>query len=248
MLDVGDDAAMKLIDWLAIENYPALGQGRDWWNSSQRWAWEFMRRNAEYEADRERWPAAWGDGLYPADEAYKVRRELADKWGVTCHAKHWPESDNQQGWQRFVWGLHTIQGFSGAAAGEPGHVRRSGEQWEEYLQVRKSEVWVRFDLEEKLDQQLHHAEKYLKDVRAALEISPPRHRLRKPEKLLQYLRVWDATQGDTPSAEIAEELYPEMANIYPDFSGNDQVRKDLSAASKLIDFGFKVLKINYTGS
>jgi hypothetical protein len=231
---------MKPIDWRKLENYPGLPH---WADSSSRWAWEFMRRNAEYEVDRERWPAAWGDGLDPADEAYQLRRELADKWGVTCRAKHWPESDNAQGWQRFIFGLHQLMGFAGADAGEPGHVRRSGEQWEEYLQVRRSEVWVRFDLEEKLDQQLQHAGKYLKDVREYLGITPPIHRLRKPEKLQQYLRVWDATQANTTSAEIAKELYPGMPNTYPEFSGNDQVRKDLSAANKLIDFGFLALKI-----
>lgn len=238
---------MKPIDWRAIENYPALGQGRDWGNSSQRWAWEFMRRNAEYEVDRERWPAAWGDGLYPTGEAYQVRRELADKWGVTCRARHWPESDNPQGWQRFIWALHELMAFSGASA-EPGDVRRSGEQWEEYLQVRRTEVWIRFDLEEKLDQQLEHAGKYLREVREFLNITPPTHRLRKPEKLQQYLRVWDAIQADTARADIAAEIYPHLPNATGEFNGNDLVGEDLKQAKGLINFGFKALRISYTGS
>lgn len=236
---------MKLVDWQEIGNYPGLSG--DWWNCSRRWAWEFMRRNSEYEIDRERWPVAWGDGLYPADEAYQVRRELADKWGITCRAKHWPESDDPQGWQGFNWGLNGLMGFSGADA-TPDSKRRSGAEWEEYLQVRRSEVWIRFDLEQNLDRQLNAAEKYLKEVREYLNLKPPSHRLRKPEKLQQYLRVWDAIKGNTARAYIAEKLYPETPNIYPEFSGNDQVRKDLSAANKLIDFGFLALNINLTGS
>ncbi|MCB1984110.1 MAG: DUF2285 domain-containing protein [Burkholderiales bacterium] len=233
---------MKQIDWRVIENYPGLS--KDWWNCSSRWAWEFMRRNHEYETARECWRSAWGNGLYPSDEAYQVRRNLANRWGVTCHMSCWPESDDPLGWQNLIWGLHSIMAFSGADA-EPDSPRRTGEQWEEFLQVRRSEVWVRFDLEEKLDNQLKATKKYLTNVREYLEIAPPKHRLRKAEKLQQYLRVWDATQTGTPRDEIAKELYPEMSNEYPEFSGSDQVRKDLSEANKLIDFGFLALKIKY---
>ncbi|NBQ67732.1 MAG: DUF2285 domain-containing protein [Nitrosomonadaceae bacterium] len=231
---------MKLIDWRVVENYPGLTE--DWWNNARRWAWEFMRRNSEYEVDRKRWSVAWGDGLYPAEEAYQVRRELADKWGVTCHLKHWPESDEPQGWQVLIWGLHGLQAFSGADA-EPGRPRRTGEQWEEYLQVRRSEVWVRFDLEERLDPQLKATKRYLTEVREYLKITPPTHRLRSPEKLQQYLRVWDAIQAITTRENIARELYPKTPNTYPEFYGNDQVRKDLNEANKLINFGFLALKI-----
>ena len=207
-----------------------------------RWAWEFMRRNSQYDVDRERWPEAWGEGLYPSNEAYQVRRELADKWGVTCRLKHWPESDEPQGWQDLNWALHGLQIIPGANA-KPDSPRRTGEQWEEYMQVRKSEVWVRFDLEEKLDLQLKRAKRYLTDVREHLQISKPTHRLRSREKLQQYLRVWDAVQAKTPREKIAKELYPQILNIYPEFSGNDQVRKDLNEANKLINFGFLALKV-----
>lgn len=233
---------MKPIDWRETENYPGLS--KDWCNSSSRWAWEFMRRNAEYEVDRERWTVAWGDGLYPADEAYQVRRELADKWGVTCHMSCWPESDDPLGFQSLIWSLHGLMSFSGAKV-RPDSPRRTGDQWEEYLQVRRSEVWIRFDLEEKLDRQLEAAKSSLTNIRESLQIATPTHRLRKPEKLQQYLRVWDAVQGGAARSEIAEELYPEIPNSYPEHSGNDQVGNDLKVADELISFGFLALKIQY---
>ena len=231
---------MKPVDWRTIENYPGLAP--HWANTSRRWAWEFMRRNAEYETDRERWRVVLGDGSHQTGEAYQVRRELADKWGVTCRVC-WPESDEPQGWQLFIFGLHGLIGFSGADA-TPDSPRRSGAQWEEYLQVRRNEVWIRFDLEEKLDHQLSNAKKYLKDVREHLKITAPTHRLRKPEKLQQYLRAWDAAQAGTARSDIAAVLYPEVKNCYPDFAGSDQVSKDSDTANELIDFGFLALSIN----
>ncbi len=46
-----------MIDWRDLANYPDV-DGDPEMHPPQRWRWEFIRRNPEYEADRSRWNAA----------------------------------------------------------------------------------------------------------------------------------------------------------------------------------------------
>jgi len=105
---------------------------------------------------------------------------------------------------------------------------------------------IRFALEHPLAPQLAAAEQLLKTERDRLaeqkQIEPVTTRNR--ARLYQtYLRVLDAEASGATIQEIAETLFPDRPNDYPDRTGDQAVRDALEAAKKLRDGGYRNLPL-----
>jgi hypothetical protein len=146
----------------------------------------------------------------------------------------WPEAADDLGFHTLRWPLHEVAIITSRNAG-----KFDSRHWEQQLQTRKSQVWIRFDVADHLDHQLTDAEEILRQ----LSTSVPSHRRRDPQKLLDYLRVHDARTAKIAYAEIAAALYPELPDDYPSHEGRDRVRKDFRTANDLISSGFLNLRI-----
>ena len=223
---------MKL-DWKNGKSYEF---GNDFPPSG--WAWEFLRRNKDYQND-------WRD--------LKIKLgSLAEKY-PNLQAKEWEEVFNNHSLFSALtisaakWGLARF-----ANPDDPYHPVTV-----EWLQAggrilcpgRESSVWgdpyyevVAFDLSAPLAEQLKMAETHLERVKEKriderqIEVMPPVRA--QPERWPGYLRALDAEASGVATPEIASVLLPHIKNVSPDYSGNQSIRNWLGSGKRLRDFGY----------
>ncbi|MDQ3582360.1 MAG: DUF2285 domain-containing protein [Pseudomonadota bacterium] len=179
------------------------------------WAWEFLRRNAEYQED-------YGvfSNLPYADNGNEEHR-LMKKWGV--FPLHDPDESQPLTIER---GLYSEK---------PPYVYFDG-------RVRHSEIWHSppfvFDLRQSLDKQLAECKQWLKCMRdnrgENRGFSAERGKRIQDDSIYRtYLRVLDAERCGASREEMADRLYPD--------SHTDTPSKALHVARELRDGGYRDL-------
>ena len=117
------------------------------------------------------------------------------------------------------------------------------------LPKEHAQIAIRFNLEYPLELQIAAAAQRLKHERERLEkegqIQPikNRRRLQRVELYRTYLRLLDAKEAGASVRQMAEFLYPDTPNDYPDFPGDQAVRGALKAAKKIRDHDYRNLPL-----
>lgn len=210
---------------------------------AQRWAWEFLRRNARYraafaaaserapyarilvsEADRSRYAVAGASALVvngpaiaaPAEELARLERE----WGITPLA----DPDQADAWRALDPVAGELDVYTGRA-------------FDRARPLDPHEALVRFDLALPIDDQLRSARTALALAQAAAQCVPVL--LRQRSALFRdYLRILDLRAERRTWAAIADAL--DQGRARPSWD-EDRVRKAHAAAVALSERGYRAL-------
>jgi hypothetical protein len=107
--------------------------------------------------------------------------------------------------------------------------------------LQDHEVLVWFDLRRPIEWQLKTAKKVLTEQikEEKLEGVPFQFRFR-PQQYVRYLRLLDAKAAGVKDAFVAGVLYPGIKNTYPDYAGSRKVRDDRKIAERLRHYPWQI--------
>ena len=226
-----------LPDWQNKSQYPVLGK-----TSHQQWAWQFLRRNSNYQR-------LWDriiDGNYNSDfvaweaSLFKKRRGLFHVWLFEHYFRN-PDL------RIFVDKFKIVSTPPDPA--EPnatpvflGNVIRYALPQSRQLPMRAltkladSEILVWLDSNQRIDPQLQ-ATKILLAQRAKITKKNKFHAA--PKACQKYLRLLDAKACGASNSQIAKIIYPQLSNAYVRARpAGRQIRGDFNIAKKLRDQNF----------
>ena len=210
------------------------------------YAWQFLRRNPEYQQDYEKELAKYNErerntppderefgsiwGLLPEDP------KIATKWGLEALINPNENSpfmlfDRKYG--RLILGKNyrTLIGYP-----------------EEYESVSESmvpdnKVAIVFEMRLPITPQIKLAQKYLiefqKEIKKTTHIKIKKFIKPRVSNWPDYLRVYDAYADGVAPIEIASIIFPGDENVYPKFNANKKVAHYKRQADKLINRGYK---------
>lgn len=211
------DAALP--DWRDAAQYPAEAP-------PQWWAWQFLRRNRDYQSDYSQWSAALAqhaadyDNIDAPDAA-----PLLERWGIRVL---WDPADPS----------HHLTPTTSAL---PTPIHHAMER------RRIHEVVMKFDLRYPIDRQIEYAKAYLmQEVRFLDRVHQSRGTPKSKftakgphkRKLPEYLRALDASTARATVREIAETLYPHLARQLTRDSGIVRAEDALARGRELADSGY----------
>ena len=228
-----------LPDWTDPNNYP------DPTNTSRlEWAWQFLRRNQEYQR-------LWAKLIKPHYDPALVDASLAraDREAGFRSVSNRPRLPEELELDEFLqgFGIYTVPpdpsepraklrfkstrfAQSGRRGTAPGWVYKITTTLDD------DEVLIWFDLDRPIETQLKKAKELL--TRSAAKKGHRQFRFR-PEQYAKYLRLLDAKAVDARSSNIAKLIYPRVKNTYPDYEGKRRVRDELKIAERLRDRDFR---------
>ena len=218
-------------DWLMTAAYPNKA-------TPLQWAWEFLRRNAQYQKMWEKLikpnynPAALDAASNRRSPGRRTRLRMddtptvADKFKQEFHVATSPPPPPAEPKAKLLFDTQYIQYEANPTRGASGRVY--GE-----MKARQAVLW--FNLDWPIAPQLANANNLL----LTLENSQRQFRIRE-DNYRAYLRVLDAKAAGAKLKKIAEELYPKL----PAGSGLQRVRDDLKAAERLRDYDFWLIAVN----
>jgi hypothetical protein len=194
-----------------------------------RWAWEFLRRNLEYQRDYAELIAPYysaerglDDELRIADGKPDPIRAMREKFGVLLPF----DPADARARPLFESNLVSVRDWSASET------------------LPRNQTAIVFDMLWPLEPQIERALSYLRGRRAWLEskgeISPEMRR-NHVEKWREYLRLLDGEAAGHKTSELAAIVFPDIENVYPDYAGNRAVRTNLVAARKLRDSDWRLL-------
>jgi hypothetical protein len=218
------DIPAWLPNWLERTDYPSP-------ISRLEWAWQFLRRNLEYQRAWKRHIEPHYDPSEisePIDRQRRLRRVgrvqlketslFLEQFRIATYPPPAPSESTAK--LRFVAIRYAQKPKNRLSAYAP------------HITLENDEVLVVFDLAQSIEQQLG-------DTKELLASLPRPRPFRAALKQYQrYLRVLDAKAVGASNDDIARRLYPHLANDYPDKDGNRQVRKDLKTAKRLRDHDY----------
>ena len=210
--------AKWLPDWHDASAYPDPED-----TSAMQWAWEFLRRNPDYQKDYQ----THGGPYVPSENLWK-------KYNLDTHSSFpdpaLPHPFVRTDLGRGVYAMEPLR-FRGNVlrTHQPGQVGRSNYD---------TEAFIRFDVSLPLAAQITAAEKHLGRLQKKMGAKNKRKRITKYQS---YLRILDAEASGAVRSEIAAELYPQMPNEYTHRKGDETVAKDLIAAKLLRDHDYAFL-------
>lgn len=209
-------------DWRYKESYGDV----DAW-SYRRWAWEFLRRNAEYQK------------LGPMGGMSSVHLNLARKFGRVKIRPYWSEYDNKEE-MAGVWLVDQVIAAHG------------WEGWDSKPQtpLNSTEISIKFDLSVVMASGEIALNVLMAKIKAIVteemeyrwdEDDFPEKLIRRPKKsdLLLYLQLIDA--GKASSLELAPFLYPQyctpsgLADPLLVTGGAHNISRQRSKAKKLVE-------------
>jgi hypothetical protein len=243
-------------DWKDHETYPPKIGTR-----MRQWAWEFLRRNPDYQADYERWLRTapkdrWPDpgedmSLYQFDppardgETFlqyerrvgRTERVIAPLYDVMQKKYHissgFPPPPEDDDPPRFV-----TAGYGPFLCGPQREVH-----WRDGLAAQQA-IYL-FDLTLPLEAQCRRALRVMQgQQRLRREKNPELYQIRRArEDLFQdYLRVLDAVAARVPIDEIAATLFPKRKNNYGNgYLISQTIRNYRKAATQLRDTDYRIL-------
>jgi len=224
-----------LPDWKDKRSYPNVSG-----TPSLQWAWEFLRRNYQYQQ-------LWDQLIGPShnatkfDDAWKTFQRVRRGPGVRHRipltknpfqpfkeqfhiATYPPPPWEQQAKLYFDSEFIVYQLGANPAAKVHG-----------FLNQNQIVVW--FDLTWPLGAQLENAKKIVTEAATRAKKSPKLLRQR-AEHYSNYLRVLDAKTSGASYRQILNVLYSGRSSTYPDYNAKQTLRDDLKAAERLRDHDF----------
>ena len=232
----------------------------DWRNESMypdpekttrlQWAWEFLRRNPEYQQ-------LWSARIAPKYDPVHVDISLER---IGPNATTQPMTTRVRTPLNEHGGFHDLRPFRDrfritTVRQNPSESEakvRFDAQFIRYADgpmprgprngipttLHECEALVWFDLQLPLDAQLQNAKellsRLLKQKQRTLKNIPFSFRCRS-EKYPRYLRLLDAKTAASADSEVAKVIYPRLSDEYPDYFGRHRVREDRAAAERLRD-------------
>lgn len=208
-----------------IKNY-LIDEQYDFSESLERWRWEFIRRNPEYQS------------FYEKHKNYSHPREWSDVWKFGLRGLPDPKNDMGLALISTQIGFIELPSYRRYAEDK----KRDWYTDERYLhgllqsltrfQSNHMQLAV-LDLSIPLDLQVKKIKEDLKSKQEYEEISMVIKNYRFSD-WKEYLRILDANYSGLDESQIAEQLYPGVENIYPDYSGKKRIIKALQRADYLI--------------
>lgn len=227
------------------------------------WAWEFLRRNQEYQKDYNGWKAHGEEYIahlcphitYHVDDGRK-KLILSQKKTITgelvistittlgfllekYHFSELPDLPNPALQAKKQWVI-----FKG---GEITY-RRYVSYPEDFPEInlgltpaRPEEIALLLHLDRPIGKQLDKVKKLLKEKRESAEKEKKIKVMKKnnkDESYANYLRVLDAKSNGATSSEIAKILAPKIPNQYPEYYGKEHVDHLYKVAKQLRDQGY----------
>lgn len=226
-------------DWKDEEEYKYMDN-----HTPELWAWEFLRRNPDYQKDWLRELSRWKKSLSEKDP-------WRDLITPSCRPnENEPPQKLPFDRARAKYNLlepeiidPSIDNYKQAKDSDLPLFHKGGLLFYDnefsILQVSgidKSEAVFVFDLAAPIKEQLNRAEKDLLDIQKEFlkgkKIKAPRNEgkcvFRK-----KYIRILDAYARDIKPMEIAKIICPETPNEYPDFKGTKKIQKNYKEAKSL---------------
>ncbi|CAL94481.1 DUF2285 domain-containing protein [Azoarcus olearius] len=210
------------IDWRDAAHYPT--EATPHW-----WAWQFLRRNREYQADYAEWSAAFAQYLADFDNIDRPdETPFLERWGI--HVLWDPAEPDQH-----LVSLDTCL---------PKQIHHAMER------PRLHEAVMKFDLRYPIDRQIEYAKGQLMEQAAGLQRTyisrgsvPVKFSAKGPHKrkLPEYLRALDASLAGAKVREIAEVLYPHLARELTRDAGMVRAEDALARGRELADSGYRDL-------
>jgi hypothetical protein len=233
------------------------------------WAWEFLRRNPNYQDDYNKYKELGENclrGEIPyLDEApdyylgFDLRRSKKDEeykqiiTGPTI-SEHREYLVIKTPYNYFCskYGLRNF--FPDPACNNPTiQFQYLGVSYFSFTDIpipgglkpkRPAEIAVIFHLDLSLERQLKEMKKFLIKEKERLidkEAINCVEKRNRAEQYKEYLRILDADISEASTKEIAEAIYPDQSNEYPDYTADKAVNHDLKAAKKLRDNDYRFL-------
>lgn len=206
-------------DWRDPENYPHGDQRLPIW-----WAWQFLRRNEQYQKDYAELMSL------PGDERYTQDLEYAKRWGIIIMVDPMKAD-------AFV---SPLPGNSGL----PRPIHREDKPHGLH------EAGLMFDLRFPLDRQIEYAKQWLMLQREswrrlhAARGSDPREAKKTGRRITNmpvYLRAFDGWMAGATALEIAQKIGNLGSCEDSDDSGPRKVRKYIQTAKKISKDGYREL-------
>lgn len=245
-------------DWKDDSAYPDPGN-----TTPEQWAWEFKRRNHAYQQDYEllkrveaensqaittpygfgRWAYVPPPTAKESKEQYNERilkeyggsnelilldKYLTEKWGL------WGEMvDPKKNYSKEVriCGVTRVR-IIGQKAEFDGFRDPDFSYDISGCFEKENEVLLAFDLDQPTPKLIDDAKSFLEMLQDDMRSKPKAKRAQK-ELYPIYLRVLDGKDSEATFKEMAEEIFPQIENGYPDFNGNQRIKDNINAAEKL---------------
>ncbi len=237
-----------LPNWRKAQQYPELAT-----TSPIQWAWEFLRRNPEYQRLWseliEPWADQYGDCNF--DTAIKeIGCEALSKFekifGIDLALPPLPPFHADAKFLFFAEGPCVI------THNHPELYRKTteceGTVYEAVMQINSKDILVKFDLAgEPIERQIERAKKHLKEQVAYLKKSgclAVRAKRPRYDQFAKYLRVLDARLSGATMREIESFIYKKRKNDAQNYILDGTIRDDIKAAEILRDKDFRYLVLS----
>jgi hypothetical protein len=230
-------------DWKKKSEYPHHKKA-----TVEQWAWEFLRRNIEYQDDYkkfkknpEKFPSTNFFHSIPRELDKKLAKtDLAYKWGIL---KMVDPSQSDASNVTFREGSFVIYNHGWTDNPDATHT----EKWDMEIEGRLGEVCAMFDLTRQIDLQIRMAEKQLRVLQGELQKRSKTKTLdvrSKKEDYRDYLRVLDGVEAGAVRKEIADVINPLNKTTASLIESNRQtVTTYHNAAKKLMETGYRYLPL-----
>jgi hypothetical protein len=223
------DIPAWLPNWREQSEYPSPSG-----TSRLEWAWQFLRRNAEYQQ-------AWEQHTPPHYDPSDLSEAIDSKSSrMPLRRLGRPQLEETRVFQE----QFRIGTYPPPAPSEPtaklGFVAiRYAEIRGEYtprIPLGDDQLLVLFHLNLSIERQVADARKLLTSLR--------RGQFRASvDQYQRYLRLLDAKAVGASNADIAQVLYPGVKNIFPDYDAKNRIRKDMRIAKRLRDHDYWLIAL-----
>jgi len=228
-----------LPDWTDSKNYSNAAK-----TSSRAWAWEFLRRNAEYQKlwQLEALPNNKKNlsGLQLMEHSENIMKRLEWDFGLRTGASPSMKSSAPDFEKRLLFVTH------GKRWAKPVDWPDDVDPYvvNELLED-PSEVILQFDVRWPLKSQIVAAETFLKEhveqLKEKNKLDPTNHRMI-PKYFREYLRLLDAEAAGEEPKKMSKVIY-NIIDEYPDHKGQQKVFDSLKRARWLRDKGYRFIAI-----
>lgn len=220
-----------LPDWTDITAYPSKKE-----KNPRVWAWEFLRRNPEYQKMWKQVEALPPGPIHHDFSLEDINERLKRDFGLRSPAPPSMGSSEPDFNSRLQFVTHG--GIWIKPLGWPDNDPYIVEE----LLCDATEALVRIDLRWPLEQQIRAAKRFLKSKKQDLQkhgILEKDRRL-KSQKFLELIRLLDADALDQSNKTMAKIIYG-IADEFPDHTGQQRVSESLQRAKWFRDKGFKYI-------
>jgi len=230
-------------DWHNEEDYAYTKD-----HSDKLWAWEFLRRNPEYQED-------WNRSLKEHIEFCKEYKDVLSSLGAEDQAPENPDFSIPTTIPE-TWGLEALVNPEqpkpnklrfvndiGIILGKGTEIPLEDEAIREVI-IPQGKAFISIDLTKPIKPQLTHYQEvllYLQERQKEKGLLTVENKRLHRDNWLIYLRVWDAMNdpSNPKDHEIAEMIFPFIPNEYPNYNGNKRVTDSCKSAERLIYGGYR---------